>query len=73
MAGMARRAELDKLVEKCLRQSMLWEEVKDRLKTSRTKYPAANNRAHPRPALALQPRDSLPRRIFHRESIRSPP
>jgi phosphate transport system ATP-binding protein len=37
MAGMTRRAELDELVEKCLRQSMLWDEVKDRLKTLGTK------------------------------------
>jgi len=37
MAGMTHRMELDELVEKCLRQSMLWEEVKDRLKTLGTK------------------------------------
>jgi phosphate transport system ATP-binding protein len=37
MAGMSRRAELDELVEKCLRQAMLWDEVKDRLKTLGTK------------------------------------
>ena len=37
MAGMTHRAELDELVEKCLRQSMLWDEVKDRLKTLGTK------------------------------------
>jgi len=37
MAGMMHRAELDELVEKCLRQSMLWDEVKDRLKTLGTK------------------------------------
>jgi len=30
-AGMRDRQELDALVEKCLRQAMLWEEVKDRL------------------------------------------
>ena len=30
-AGMRRRQELDALVEKCLRQAMLWDEVKDRL------------------------------------------
>jgi phosphate transport system ATP-binding protein len=30
-AGMSRRAELDELVEKCLRQAALWDEVKDRL------------------------------------------
>ena len=37
MAGMMHRAELDELVEKCLRQAMLWDEVKDRLKTLGTK------------------------------------
>ncbi|HEV8379842.1 MAG TPA: phosphate ABC transporter ATP-binding protein [Tepidisphaeraceae bacterium] len=37
MAGMTRRAELDELVEKCLRQAMLWDEVKDRLKNLGTK------------------------------------
>jgi phosphate transport system ATP-binding protein len=37
MAGMADRNELDELVEKCLRQSMLWDEVKDRLNTLGTK------------------------------------
>jgi len=37
MAGMTHRAELDELVEKCLRQSMLWDEVKDRLQTLGTK------------------------------------
>ena len=30
-SGVCRRAELDALVEKCLRQAMLWDEVKDRL------------------------------------------
>jgi len=37
MAGLMHRAELDELVEKCLRQAMLWDEVKDRLKTLGTK------------------------------------
>ncbi|MBI3836321.1 MAG: phosphate ABC transporter ATP-binding protein [Planctomycetia bacterium] len=31
MAGMRHRGELDLLVEKCLRQAALWDEVKDRL------------------------------------------
>ena len=30
-AGMTRRADLDRLVESCLRQAALWDEVKDRL------------------------------------------
>jgi phosphate transport system ATP-binding protein len=31
MAGVRRRAELDRIVERCLAQSALWDEVKDRL------------------------------------------
>lgn len=31
MAGVANRKDLDEVVEKCLRQAALWEEVKDRL------------------------------------------
>jgi len=30
-SGMTRRADLDRLVERCLRQAALWDEVKDRL------------------------------------------
>jgi len=56
MAGMARRAELDELVEKCLRQSMLWEEVKDRLKTSRHQLSGGQQqRLTLARALSLQP------------------
>lgn len=33
MAGLRNRGELDVLVETCLRQAALWDEVKDRLKT----------------------------------------
>ena len=36
-AGIHDRYELDALVEKCLRQAMLWDEVKDRLETLGTK------------------------------------
>ena len=36
-AGMGNKAELDALVEKCLRQSALWDEVKDRLDSLGTK------------------------------------
>jgi phosphate transport system ATP-binding protein len=36
-AGMHDRYELEGLVEKCLRQAMLWDEVKDRLRTLGTK------------------------------------
>ena len=31
LRGVRRRAELDPLVERCLRQSLLWDEVKDRM------------------------------------------
>jgi phosphate transport system ATP-binding protein len=37
MAGMRQRGELDALVEKCLRQAALWDEVKDRLNLLGTK------------------------------------
>jgi phosphate transport system ATP-binding protein len=33
MAGGYRRAEVDEIVERCLRQAALWDEVKDRLKS----------------------------------------
>src|SRR2546426_9804944 len=36
-SGMRSRSELDSLVEKCLRQAALWEEVKDRLDSLGTK------------------------------------
>ena len=36
-AGMSARSDLDDLVEKCLRQSALWDEVKDRLDSLGTK------------------------------------
>ena len=37
MAGLRHRGELDALVEKCLRQAVLWDEVKDRLDMLGTK------------------------------------
>jgi phosphate transport system ATP-binding protein len=37
MAGLKRRGELDGLVEKCLRQAALWDEVKDRMNMLGTK------------------------------------
>jgi phosphate transport system ATP-binding protein len=37
MAGLRNRGELDELVEKCLRQAALWDEVKDRLDLLGTK------------------------------------
>jgi phosphate transport system ATP-binding protein len=35
--GISKKAELDELVERCLRDSVLWDEVKDRLNTLGTK------------------------------------
>ncbi len=37
MSGMRRKGEIDELVERCLRQAALWDEVKDRLNTLGTK------------------------------------
>lgn len=37
MAGLRAKAQLDELVERCLRQAALWDEVKDRLDTLGTK------------------------------------
>jgi len=36
-AGVRRKSELDRLIEKCLRQAALWDEVKDRLDSLGTK------------------------------------
>ncbi len=36
-AGIRKRADLDEIVERCLRQAALWDEVKDRLRTLGTK------------------------------------
>jgi phosphate transport system ATP-binding protein len=36
-AGIRKRAELDELVERCLQQAALWDEVKDRLNSLGTK------------------------------------
>jgi phosphate transport system ATP-binding protein len=37
MSGMRQKSELDEMVERCLRQAALWDEVKDRLGTLGTK------------------------------------
>jgi phosphate transport system ATP-binding protein len=37
MAGITKRAELDEMVERCLRQAALWDEVKDRLNSLGTR------------------------------------
>jgi phosphate transport system ATP-binding protein len=52
--GITDKAELDEIVERCLRQSVLWDEVKDRLELlgTRCRRPAAAAHTRPR-AFAL--------------------
>jgi phosphate transport system ATP-binding protein len=57
-AGVHDRSELDTLVEKCLRQAMLWDEVKDRLKTLGTKLSGGQ-----------QQRLTLARALSHRPEL----
>jgi phosphate transport system ATP-binding protein len=58
MAGLHDRTELDALVEKCLRQAMLWDEVKDRLDSLGTKLSGGQ-----------QQRLTLARALSHRPEI----
>lgn len=58
MAGLTRRAELDPLVETCLRQAALWEEVKDRLAMLGTKLSGGQ-----------QQRLTIARALSHRPKI----
>jgi phosphate transport system ATP-binding protein len=58
MAGLYNRAELDALVEKCLRQAALWDEVKDRLQMLGTKLSGGQ-----------QQRLTIARALSHRPKI----
>ena len=58
MAGVNDRAELDELVEKCLRQAALWDEVKDRMTTLGTKLSGGQ-----------QQRLTIARALSHRPKI----
>ena len=67
MAGLRDRAQLDELVEQCLRQAALWDEVKDRLRllgTTLVRGPAAA--AHAGESLVSPPGDPLSRSVFDR-------
>jgi phosphate transport system ATP-binding protein len=58
MAGLHNRRELDALVEKCLRQAALWDEVKDRLQLLGTKLSGGQ-----------QQRLTIARALSHRPKI----
>ena len=58
MAGLRDRAELDQLVETCLRQAVLWDEVKDRMQMLGTKLSGGQ-----------QQRLTIARALSHRPKI----
>jgi phosphate transport system ATP-binding protein len=58
MAGVSDRTQLDQLVEKCLRQAALWDEVKDRMATLGTKLSGGQ-----------QQRLTIARALSHRPKI----
>jgi phosphate transport system ATP-binding protein len=58
MAGLRDRAELDALVERCLRQAALWDEVKDRMRLLGTKLSGGQ-----------QQRLTIARALSHRPKI----
>ena len=67
MAGLRDRAELDALVEQCLRQAALWDEVKDRLHLLGTKLSGGQQqRLTIARALVSPAGDPLPRRVLDR-------
>ena len=67
MAGIGDRGELDALVEKCLRQAALWDEVKDRMSMLGTKLSGGQQqRLTIARALSHRPEDPVPRRVLDR-------
>ena len=67
MAGLRHRGELDALVEKCLRQAALWDEVKDRLDMLGTKLSGGQQqRLTLGPGAVAAARDLVPRRVLDR-------
>ena len=69
LAGTRSSAELDVIVERCLRRAALWDEVKDRLRVARE--PAlgrAAAAAHHRPRALPGPRAAHARRVLDRRS-----